>query len=51
MPSSPPNQRHVNSWRHEDELGALPEGWEQRVHTDNRIFFIDHSKFKFIFYC
>ncbi|XP_026492377.1 E3 ubiquitin-protein ligase NEDD4 isoform X5 [Vanessa tameamea] len=26
-----------------DELGALPEGWEERVHTDGRIFFIDHN--------
>ncbi|XP_042872289.1 E3 ubiquitin-protein ligase Nedd-4-like isoform X2 [Penaeus japonicus] len=43
MPSSPPNQRHANNWRHEDELGPLPEGWEQRVHTDGRIFFIDHK--------
>ncbi|XP_050691858.1 E3 ubiquitin-protein ligase NEDD4-like isoform X5 [Eriocheir sinensis] len=44
MPSSPPNQRHPSNWRHEDELGPLPEGWEQRVHTDGRIFFIDHKK-------
>lgn len=28
----------------DDELGPLPEGWEERVHTDCRIFFIDHSK-------
>lgn len=26
-----------------DDLGALPEGWEERVHTDGRIFFIDHN--------
>ncbi|XP_045501916.1 E3 ubiquitin-protein ligase NEDD4 isoform X1 [Colias croceus] len=26
-----------------DELGPLPEGWEERVHTDGRIFFIDHN--------
>ncbi|CAB3244315.1 unnamed protein product [Arctia plantaginis] len=26
-----------------DELGALPEGWEERVHSDGRIFFIDHN--------
>ncbi|XP_050352576.1 E3 ubiquitin-protein ligase NEDD4 isoform X6 [Nymphalis io] len=25
------------------ELGALPEGWEERVHSDGRIFFIDHN--------
>ena len=29
--------------RHEDDLGPLPEGWEERVHTDGRIFFIDHN--------
>lgn len=28
----------------EDDLGALPEGWEERVHSDGRIFFIDHSE-------
>ncbi|XP_059479137.1 E3 ubiquitin-protein ligase NEDD4 isoform X4 [Neocloeon triangulifer] len=27
----------------EDELGPLPEGWEERIHTDGRIFFIDHN--------
>lgn len=26
-----------------DELGPLPDGWEERIHTDGRIFFIDHS--------
>lgn len=30
----------------EDDLGPLPEGWEERVHSDGRIFFIDHSKWK-----
>lgn len=45
-----PNQREApNVARHvagpDDELGPLPEGWEERVHTDGRIFFIDHSKF------
>lgn len=35
-----PNQ----SRRPEDDLGPLPEGWEERVHSDRRIFFIDHSK-------
>lgn len=34
-----PNQ----SRRPEDDLGPLPEGWEERVHSDRRIFFIDHS--------
>lgn len=29
----------------EDDLGSLPEGWEERVHADGRIFFIDHSEF------
>lgn len=30
----------------EDELGPLPEGWEERLHSDGRIFFIDHSQLK-----
>lgn len=29
--------------KHEDDLGPLPEGWEERVHSDGRIFFIDHN--------
>ncbi|XP_058824783.1 E3 ubiquitin-protein ligase Nedd-4-like isoform X2 [Topomyia yanbarensis] len=29
--------------RQEDELGSLPEGWEERVHSDGRTFFIDHN--------
>lgn len=36
-----PNQTR----RVEDDLGPLPEGWEERVHTDRRVFYIDHSKF------
>ncbi|KAL9697233.1 hypothetical protein quinque_000674 [Culex quinquefasciatus] len=28
---------------HDDELGPLPEGWEERVHNDGRTFFIDHN--------
>ena len=28
-----------------DELGPLPEGWEQRKHHDGRTFFIDHVSF------
>ena len=35
-----PNQTR----RVEDDLGPLPEGWEERVHTDGRVFYIDHSK-------
>lgn len=27
-----------------DDLGTLPDGWEERVHSDGRIFFIDHNK-------
>ncbi|XP_054277378.1 E3 ubiquitin-protein ligase Nedd-4-like isoform X2 [Macrosteles quadrilineatus] len=43
-----PNQREApNVARRvagpDDELGPLPEGWEERVHTDGRIFFIDHN--------
>ncbi|XP_053693037.1 E3 ubiquitin-protein ligase Nedd-4-like isoform X1 [Sabethes cyaneus] len=29
--------------RADDELGPLPEGWEERVHSDGRTFFIDHN--------
>lgn len=25
------------------DLGQLPSGWEERVHTDGRIFYIDHN--------
>ncbi|XP_030270365.1 E3 ubiquitin-protein ligase NEDD4 isoform X4 [Sparus aurata] len=25
------------------DLGVLPPGWEERVHTDGRIFYIDHN--------
>lgn len=27
------------------DIGPLPPGWEERVHRDGRIFFIDHSMF------
>lgn len=36
------NRRNTTS--SDDNLGPLPEGWEERVHTDGRIFFIDHSE-------
>ncbi|XP_029300023.1 E3 ubiquitin-protein ligase NEDD4-like isoform X7 [Cottoperca gobio] len=26
------------------ELGPLPPGWEERIHSDGRTFYIDHSK-------
>ena len=42
-PSQLPSQNNVPNRRHEDDLGPLPEGWEERVHTDGRIFFIDHN--------
>ncbi|GLV43423.1 Nedd4 [Carabus blaptoides fortunei] len=29
--------------RPDDDLGPLPEGWEERVHSDGRTFFIDHN--------
>ncbi|XP_037933611.1 E3 ubiquitin-protein ligase Nedd-4-like isoform X3 [Teleopsis dalmanni] len=34
-----PNQTR----RVEDDLGPLPEGWEERMHTDGRVFYIDHN--------
>ena len=42
-PSPLPSQSNVPNRRHQDDLGALSEGWEERVHTDGRIFFIDHN--------
>lgn len=41
-----PNQSNVPNkpkFSTVDDLGPLPDGWEERVHTDGRIFFIDHS--------
>jgi len=28
----------------------LPEGWEERVHTDGRVFYIDHSGLYYIMF-
>jgi len=44
VPSLAPGAPQASQWKHRDELGALPDGWEQRVHSDGRIFFIDHKK-------
>ncbi|XP_076267245.1 E3 ubiquitin-protein ligase Nedd4 isoform X9 [Rhynchophorus ferrugineus] len=41
MPNQPVAQP-INR-KPEDDLGPLPEGWEERVHNDGRIFFIDHN--------
>lgn len=41
MPNQPTVQP-VNR-KPDDDLGPLPEGWEERVHSDGRIFFIDHN--------
>ncbi|KAM3959450.1 LOW QUALITY PROTEIN: E3 ubiquitin-protein ligase Nedd4 [Aphomia sociella] len=41
--SSLPSAAAASAGAEADELGALPEGWEERVHTDGRIFFIDHN--------
>ncbi|XP_011163216.1 E3 ubiquitin-protein ligase NEDD4 isoform X4 [Solenopsis invicta] len=44
-PSSIPNHIAPSTTARSDldQLGPLPEGWEERVHTDGRIFFIDHN--------
>ncbi|XP_034110606.1 E3 ubiquitin-protein ligase Nedd-4 isoform X4 [Drosophila nasuta] len=34
-----PNQTR----RVEDDLGPLPDSWEERVHIDGRVFYIDHD--------
>ncbi|TKR93655.1 hypothetical protein L596_008068 [Steinernema carpocapsae] len=36
----------AQSARNVDDLGPLPPGWEERIHTDGRVFFIDHNKKK-----
>ncbi|XP_034047357.1 E3 ubiquitin-protein ligase NEDD4-like isoform X3 [Thalassophryne amazonica] len=38
----PVHMRHKNSMEPGD-LGPLPPGWEERVHTDGRTFYIDHN--------
>uniref|UniRef100_A0A8C4NQ34 HECT-type E3 ubiquitin transferase n=1 Tax=Dicentrarchus labrax TaxID=13489 RepID=A0A8C4NQ34_DICLA len=39
----PVHMRNKNSMEPGD-LGPLPPGWEERVHSDGRTFYIDHSK-------
>ncbi|XP_052743647.1 E3 ubiquitin-protein ligase NEDD4 isoform X5 [Bicyclus anynana] len=41
--SSLPSAAAATAGAEADGLGPLPEGWEERVHTDGRIFFIDHN--------
>uniref|UniRef100_A0A672I110 E3 ubiquitin-protein ligase n=1 Tax=Salarias fasciatus TaxID=181472 RepID=A0A672I110_SALFA len=38
----PVHMRNKNSME-PGELGPLPPGWEERVHTDGRTFYIDHN--------
>lgn len=45
-PSAPPHLHvtpHTPIGTTIDNLGPLPDGWEERVHIDGRIFFIDHN--------
>ncbi|CAG0913383.1 unnamed protein product [Notodromas monacha] len=42
-PSTMPSRNGPPKARGADDLGPLPEGWEERVHSDGRIFFIDHN--------
>lgn len=43
-PSPMPNQTVAAAPRKpDDELSPLPEGWEERMHSDGRTFFIDHN--------
>lgn len=47
QPSQVPKRNNIpNRLRNTyvDDLGPLPDGWEERVHSDGRIFFIDHNK-------
>uniref|UniRef100_A0A182TU44 WW domain-containing protein n=1 Tax=Anopheles melas TaxID=34690 RepID=A0A182TU44_9DIPT len=43
MPTSQGSAALNDVRRPEDGLAPLPEGWEERVHSDGRIFFIDHN--------
>uniref|UniRef100_A0A182KBK7 HECT-type E3 ubiquitin transferase n=1 Tax=Anopheles christyi TaxID=43041 RepID=A0A182KBK7_9DIPT len=43
MPTSQGTATLNDVRRPEDGLAPLPEGWEERVHSDGRIFFIDHN--------
>ncbi|XP_049280671.1 E3 ubiquitin-protein ligase Nedd-4-like isoform X2 [Anopheles funestus] len=43
MPTSQGSTALSDVRRPEDGLAPLPEGWEERVHSDGRIFFIDHN--------
>lgn len=45
MPNASSSSTVSDSRRPEDGLAPLPEGWEERVHSDGRTFFIDHSEF------
>ncbi|GAB6028581.1 E3 ubiquitin-protein ligase nedd4 [Chamberlinius hualienensis] len=43
-PSPVPNQNNLPNRKQVDEnILPLPEGWEERVHVDGRVFFIDHN--------
>lgn len=47
QPSQMPNKNNIPNRpknTYVDDLGPLPDGWEERVHSDGRIFFIDHNK-------
>lgn len=50
-PSPSPQSIHISNRNRQqcsknsivDDLGPLPSGWEERMHHDGRIFFINHS--------
>ncbi|XP_073241973.1 E3 ubiquitin-protein ligase NEDD4-like isoform X2 [Porites lutea] len=41
-PSMSPEITRAATLKHAD-LGPLPDGWEERVHKDGRVFYIDHN--------
>ncbi|XP_062537429.1 E3 ubiquitin-protein ligase Nedd-4-like isoform X3 [Armigeres subalbatus] len=43
MPNASSSTAVSDPRRPEDGLAPLPEGWEERVHSDGRTFFIDHN--------
>ncbi|KFD73367.1 hypothetical protein M514_04650 [Trichuris suis] len=42
-PTAIPDRKTYQPKHQCDELGPLPAGWEERVHVDGRLFFIDHN--------
>ncbi|XP_031561093.1 E3 ubiquitin-protein ligase NEDD4-like isoform X1 [Actinia tenebrosa] len=42
-PSAPLSSSPPSSGLSNQDLGPLPDGWEERLHSDGRVFYIDHT--------